>query len=75
MSKVAMQFVRVSVEITGKHVLPFAVYRQCNNIPAAITYDDQPGGKCPHGFALEGTSFNPLSAWISANPARSLRDV
>jgi hypothetical protein len=39
-----MQFVPASVEITGKHIVPFAVYRQCSNIPAAITYDDQPGG-------------------------------
>jgi hypothetical protein len=32
MSKIAMQFARVSTEITEKHIVPFAVYRQCNNI-------------------------------------------
>jgi hypothetical protein len=31
MSKVAMQTFRLSVEISEKHVVPFAVYRQCNN--------------------------------------------
>jgi hypothetical protein len=36
MSKVAMEFFRVSAEITEKHIVPFAVYRQCNNIPAAV---------------------------------------
>jgi hypothetical protein len=54
MSKVAMQFVPVSVEITGKHIVPFAVYRQCNNIPAAIIYDDQPGGNAHTGLHWKG---------------------
>jgi hypothetical protein len=35
MSKVAMQFVRVNAENSEKHIVPFAVYRQRNNVPAA----------------------------------------
>jgi hypothetical protein len=54
MSKVAMQIVRVSAEISEKHIVPFAVHRQCNNMPAAITYEEQPGGDADTGLHWNG---------------------